>query len=416
MDATMDLSLMWKAAWDVFPYFDRVTDWNETYREYLPQAARVQPGRDQALLYARFMARLGDGHTMFGYPMALAEEIGLLPFDLRYTQEGYVIDAAPQGWEDHRNHKVLAINGRPFSEWLKELESYVYHIGDYLAGYGLRRTLPLLLEDRNQMETTAGRMEFSLAKHPVEKQPAPKAGVARPWKRAGTGKLDIRLYEGNILYVHMPDCQYAGAAAEIARAGQSAQIRGVILDLRDNIGGMTRYGGEVAELFISGQFHGCRKWTRRAKGIDIACGSQFAQMESQDGDAMRCIRMMEGLDFEEYQDQYGAPGQEALFHQPCVVLTSRRTVSAAEDTLAFFCSNHRATVLGEPTSGTTGTPYLVPLSYGGARVCSVGYRLLDGTAFIGTGIQPDLLLPVTIEDLHNGFDAQLDRALELLDA
>ena len=52
---------------------------------------------------------------------------------------------------------------------------------------------------------------------------------------------------------------------------------------------------------------------------------------------------------------------------------------------------------------------------GSARVCAVGYRLLDGTAFIGRGIAPDILLPATREDLSRGEDAQLDRALTLLE-
>ena len=73
------------------------------------------------------------------------------------------------------------------------------------------------------------------------------------------------------------------------------------------------------------------------------------------------------------------------------LLTSRRTISAAEDFVAMFKSNRRATIIGEPTFGSTGSPCLFQLRCGGrAQVVSVGYRLLDGTEFINVGIQPDV--------------------------
>ena len=48
-------------------------------------------------------------------------------------------------------------------------------------------------------------------------------------------------------------------------------------------------------------------------------------------------------------------------------------------------------------------PVLVRLTCGGhARICSVGCRLLDGTEFIGTGIQPDILLEPDLPALEQG--------------
>ena len=65
----------------------------------------------------------------------------------------------------------------------------------------------------------------------------------------------MRLYEGRILYIALPDLLYADAAREIAAALNRQKPAGVILDLRQNIGGMTAYGARIAELFIPGQFH-----------------------------------------------------------------------------------------------------------------------------------------------------------------
>lgn len=58
----------------------------------------------------------------------------------------------------------------------------------------------------------------------------------------------------------------------------------------------------------------------------------------------------------------------------------------------MFKSNHRGTLIGQATYGSTGTPYMIPLRCGGrAQVVSVGYRLLDGTEFIGKGIMPGIV-------------------------
>ena len=51
----------------------------------------------------------------------------------------------------------------------------------------------------------------------------------------------------------------------------------------------------------------------------------------------------------------------------------------------------KQTDIGIPAYGSTGTPCMIPLRCcGGAQVVSVGYRLLDGTEFIGKGIMPDI--------------------------
>jgi len=50
---------------------------------------------------------------------------------------------------------------------------------------------------------------------------------------------------------------------------------------------------------------------------------------------------------------------------------------------------------------------LLNLSCGGrARICSVGYQLMDGTEFIGCGIQPDILMENRIEEVRERWDKE----------
>lgn len=178
----------------------------------------------------------------------------------------------------------------------------------------------------------------------------------------------------------------------------------VRLDIRDNIGGNTYYAAKVAELFISGVFHGCQKWTQIRNAVDAASASQLVrnseeriQQYIRDGmmteeDVFDAKSVINRTKYEQYTDSYGTEDHVAIYDGPLHILTSKRTMSAAEDFAAMFKSNHRGMLIGEPTYGSTGTPYIIPLRCGGrAQVVSVGYRLLDGTEFIGKGIMPDIV-------------------------
>lgn len=309
IDRVLDLSAAWKAAAEVFPYFEeRGIDWDSVYGEYLPLVLSASSEREFHLLMSEFLNRLGDGHTDYHFPDKLIRETGFLPFHLCYLEK----------------------------EW-------------YL------------------MEVPAGKGEFLLAKI---------TGVNRE-------------------------------------------------KVSDFIGGMTAYAAEVAELFIPGEFSGSMKKTRQMKGIDLSSGSQYAKMGDErinrsikEGfcnaeEIDRCLRTYKNMYYHEYRDSFGKPGQQEMFKGKVILLTSRETISAAEDFTAMFKSTHRALIVGSPTFGSTGTPFLKRLRLGGSfRICSVGYRLLDGTEFIGRGIMPDILLEESAEDFANGRDVVLDRALK----
>ena len=127
----------------------------------------------------------------------------------------------------------------------------------------------------------------------------------------------------------------------------------------------------------------------------------------------RCLDTLKGRNFENYTDRFGEIGQKAVYSGPLTLLVGPNTVSAAEDFTAMFRSNRRAWLLGMPTRGTTGTPLLERLPGGGSiRVVSVGYRLLDGTEFIGRGIQPDEWSQPDPAEWFAGKDKALQLALE----
>lgn len=425
-----DLSMIWKQVSQVFPYFDqRNIDWDQTYREYLPKVMSAETEREFHLLLAEFMNLLGDGHTDYLFPKTLQDETGYLPFTLRLIGNAYCIDATLPEHQAYSYAQVISINGIPFTDLVQEVSRYGYHAGNYVSRYRLHQILPFLLKRTgNEMETPAGSFAFDLLSAKPENLVAKNLESARPYRKIEAEKLDIRLYDCNILYVRMDDFLYSKAADEVRAAlEQNSEIDGVILDLRENIGGMTMHGARVAELLISGEFHGCQKRTRSMTGIGISSASQLIQWSeeavekhiaagySTREEIEESKSFVTNTHYDKYIDTYGGEDHTALFNGPCVILTSRHTVSAAEDFIAMFRTNQRATIVGTDTCGTTGTPLMQELSCGGwIRVCSVGYRLMDGTEFIGCGIKPDIYCEASEEDFRRGHDSVLEKGIGLL--
>lgn len=430
IDRIADLSMLWKQASAVFPYFDQQKiDWDGAYKEYLPKVIAAETARDFHLLLAEFMNLLGDGHTDYLLPKSLQDETGYLPFTLRFIQNEYCIDAIAPEHTAYLGARILSINGVPFQELIQKVKRYGYHVGNYVSRYRLHQILPFLIEKQeNLCETTSGTFSFDLLGSKIENLTVQTLNLPERYQSLETGKLDIRLYDKNILYIKLNDFMYPSAVDEIRTTITAyPEITGMIFDLRENIGGMTMHGARIAELLISGEFHGCQKRTRSMTGIGLSSASQIIQWSDDDiekhiaaGYSTReeieeSKSFITNTHYDRYIDTYGSVNHTALFSGPCVILTSHHTVSAAEDFIAMFRTNQRATIIGTETCGTTGTPLMQRLSCGGwMRICSVGYRLMDGTEFIGCGIKPDIFCESSIDDFHNGYDFVLDQSLIVL--
>lgn len=424
------LSSVWKNICNVFPYFDKLEfDLGHVYEEYIDRVINASSDRDYCLLLAEFVNQFGDGHTDFSFPIQMREETGFLPFTLSFIDGEYYINAVEPGKEQFLWAKVESVNGESFHDLLNRAFRYIYHVDRYAYPSKLHAILPfMLLSFGNHMKTSQGDYSFDLlSNRPVFLKPdSLDAGI--PFAHLDSEKTEVRLYDGNILYVNIPTLTNSDASHDIKTAlDQNCSIKGVILDLRENEGGMTANGAQIAELFLSGLFSGCRKHTRIIRGIDVSSASQYARMSDETieryivsglcdrEEVERCRKVNSNTLVEEYCDSFGSEDHVAAYSGPCVILTSRNTISAAEDLIAMFRSNNRALLVGLPTHGSTGTPVMLPLSIGGGtRICSVGYRLFDGTEFIGSGIVPDFLVENSIDDYRRGFDRVLRKALDLL--
>lgn len=428
IDRIADLSMIWKQASQVFPYFDRnKIDWDKAYQEYLQKILDAKNEKEFHLLLAEFITLLNDGHTNYIFPKSLRDDIGYLPFILRYVQDTYCIAACIPEYQTFSCAQVISINDVPFCELAKQAARYSYCVGNFVTR--INQMLPFLLKRTgNEIETSRGRFSFDLSANEPSRLKPKALTLPVEYRKINSEKLDIRQYANGVLYIKTDDFLYNNAFEEVKNAMEQTQdLKGIIFDLRENIGGMTRFGVKIAELLISGQFHGCRKHTRSMTGSALASASQIARWTKEAieehiaaGYATReemdeTVSYITNTHYDRYENTYGSEDHKAMFSGPCVILTSRYTVSAAEDFVSIFRASRRATIIGTATSGTTGTPLMQQLLCGGwFRVCSIGYQMPDGTEFIGSGIEPDIFCEATVEELERGYDSVLEKALTIM--
>lgn len=147
----------------------------------------------------------------------------------------------------------------------------------------------------------------------------------------------------------------ADATSELRAALQRvlhAGARGLILDLRENGGGLLEQAVDVASLFIA-----------NGTIVSTAGRSQPRQV-------------------------YLATGDAIAKRQPMVVLVDRGTASAAEIVTAALQDRHRALVVGTRTYGKGVFQEIEPLPNGGALDFTVGeYFTPDGQNLGGGGVR-----------------------------
>ena len=165
------------------------------------------------------------------------------------------------------------------------------------------------------------------------------------------------------------------AVREVVREG----ARGIILDVRRNLGGSLSATISSADLFLD-------------------TGTIVIQRESNGEETAFVARQGQA-----------APGV------PIVILMDRFSASASEILAAALQENGRAILIGETTfgKGTVNSPR--ELSDGGALFVTIAQWLTPSGILIDkVGIRPDIEVLPTDEDIDLRLDVQLFRAIEVI--
>lgn len=149
---------------------------------------------------------------------------------------------------------------------------------------------------------------------------------------------------------------------------QRAPIRGVIIDIRDNPGGLLSSAVELADLFLE-------------KGLIVSTKGRI-----------------------EAAQQFQALASQDPITYPVAILQNRFSASASEVFSAALKENQRATVFGETSYGKGAVQKLFPLQQGAVQLTVSHYFTPNGEMIEGKGIEADRKL--------NMSDQQTDRQIQ----
>lgn len=98
-----------------------------------------------------------------------------------------------------------------------------------------------------------------------------------------------------------------------------------------------------------------------------------------------------------------------------IALCGRNSQSYCEAYLSILQHNKLATLVGQPTAGANGNVIQTYLP-GDIKVSWTGMlaRNPDKSRFFGVGVIPDVIVEKTVDDIKNGRDPELEKAIELL--
>lgn len=214
------------------------------------------------------------------------------------------------------------------------------------------------------------------------------ANLLREWR---TVKSDVRIKKENGILIIGFDIFTLETVSRVLGALRQHRdnLRGIVLDLRANRGGVTEASVDLASVFLPEK---------------TVIGSFYD----------RTGRVAQ--EAQTRQSPLFIVNSEKVTKTPLVILTGTATASAAEIFVAGLKNAARARIIGAQTCGcvlAVRRQHTLP-DGGKLEISELDFRLANGDRIEGVGIAPSETMTPTISDIRGGKDRALEKALLLL--
>ncbi len=166
----------------------------------------------------------------------------------------------------------------------------------------------------------------------------------------------------NVGYIRIASFMNSQTSEQVKAAIQemkikSSGLKGVIIDLRNNPGGLLLEAINVSSLFISNK--------------------EIVSTRSRD---------------KSREKHFDSKGQDIIPGTPIVILINTGSASAAEIMAGALQDHHRAVIMGVPSFGKGSVQTIIPLpnNYGAISMTTARYYTPSGRSIQAEGIQPDI--------------------------
>jgi C-terminal processing protease CtpA/Prc len=219
------------------------------------------------------------------------------------------------------------------------------------------------------------------------------------------GNVSSRMMPGDIGYMRVVSFKPEDTAKQMYEGALGLKdAKGIVLDLRDNRGGLVDAAIEAATMFLD-TGHVVETKDRTPNGIE-------QKALAVKGDDMMVVDLKD----EPVYGKYKRPFPQVT-KVPMVILVNKMTASASELFSAALQQNHRAYLIGENTFGKgigqsiVRMPHDLMIAVTSLRYYTPKHDWLGDGGFFAVGLTPDQTIkPVADSD----GDPQLDAAIEYL--
>jgi C-terminal processing protease CtpA/Prc len=400
------LMQVWAEARFNFVYFDQVPelDWDEEARNAIPKILASENIVQYYQILQELVALLNDGHTFIMPPMEEMESLGHPALETQMTEDKIVITRIGDseeiiGQKITLGLEVIEIDGVPAKAYLNDNIMRYYSGGTRHWGeaFGLSR---LLEGPKNSIVKLKLRgINGSIKDVEMTRNSKMKNGEDFNYKIYDWHPLvERKTIDDDIIYYRLSTFSFEQIVEDFNKELDQLDLnktKGMILDIRHNIGGNSDYAFRILSRLIDEPVEAARWRTRKY----LPAFRSWGRPEEWHEDSMGIIQ----------------PSPEKRYSGPLIILTGHTTVSAAEDFLVPLKSSKRAKIVGDTTSGSTGNPITIQLPGGYLfRVCAKRDTFPDGEEFVGIGIEPDIIVKTTQRDVYDNRDRALERAVEMI--
>ncbi|NDV78841.1 S41 family peptidase [Dysgonomonas sp. 511] len=200
--------------------------------------------------------------------------------------------------------------------------------------------------------------------------------------------LKYKMLDDNIGYIYYGSFSSGIGEANINQVlDRFAVCEGIILDIRNNGGGLLSNSEKLASHFFNEKTHVGYMQHKTGKGRN---------------------------DFSKPYETYVEPSNGVKYQKKVVILTNRRCYSAANDFVNAMRYAPDVTIVGDKTGGGSGMPFSSELPNGWSVRFSASPMYDAQMNHLEFGIDPHYKVDMTDEDMARGIDTIIEKAREII--